>query len=298
VTLARSCLRRLRGAGQVEDVPDDYDPDAERIRKQAQRRKKAEELKYKKERILAVKTTIMSLQKEIRDLEDDVLRLQKEEKEILEKERPPAQVLEDPNKIPSAKAKKEPLPEQHYSDDGEDTSALKPNNENGGSVVGGYPCHWTQTIADLELFLQLPENTTSKDVIVESSPYFLKIGIKGQPWMIDGKLFSPVKSGDTYWTVDQKNVLNVELHKLHADQWWSRVIETDPKINPRLCSPGEQSIGEIDDPEMKQTVEKMLWKQHCKQKGLPLPEDEKKKQVMADFMKAHPEMDFSKAKFQ
>mmetsp|Transcript_22720 Transcript_22720/g.35695 ORF Transcript_22720/g.35695 Transcript_22720/m.35695 type:complete len:91 (-) Transcript_22720:405-677(-) len=82
--------------------------------------------------------------------------------------------------------------------------------------------------------------------------------------------------------------------KLHGMRWWSRILDGDPSINTRMCEPGESRADDLD-PSLRSEVDKMLWKQKQKEKGITEPVDEKKKKILEEFQQKHPEMDFSKA---
>lgn len=50
------------------------------------------------------------------------------------------------------------------------------------------------------------------------------------------------------------------------------------------------------DADLRQTVEKMMYDQEMKSKGLPTSSQSKQASVFESFKKSHPEMDFSNAK--
>ena len=120
--------------------------------------------------------------------------------------------------------------------------------------------------------------------------------------------------------------LSVFLTKENGMEWWTCVAEGEPTIDLSLVRGGRRGGGgrcalfnkdwhrsrpssrtsQVEpensklsdlDGDTRQTVEKMMFDQRQKALGLPSSDDLKKQEIMSKFMSAHPEMDFSNAKF-
>ena len=128
----------------------------------------------------------------------------------------------------------------------------------------------------------------------------LRLGVKGQEPIIDGEWFKAIKTDDTLWSIeklkDGTRYVQFNLTKKDGMQWWDGVIKGDPTIDTSGVNPENSKLSDLDG-ETRATVEKMMFDQQQKQKGLPTSEEMDKRNKLQAFMDAHPEMDFSKAKF-
>ncbi|KAF6166299.1 hypothetical protein GIB67_038960 [Kingdonia uniflora] len=177
---------------------------------------------------------------------------------------------------------------------GEEKGNVRAPNSGNGLDLENYS--WTQTLQEVTVNIPIPRGTKSRFINFELKKNRLKVGLKGQPPIIEVRdLYETVKVDDCFWSIEDGSFISVLLTKQNQMEWWKYVVKGEPEVDTQKVEPENSKLADLD-PETRQTVEKMMFDQRQKSMGLPTSEEMNKQEILKKFMAEHPEMDFSHAK--
>ncbi|KAF7124226.1 hypothetical protein RHSIM_Rhsim12G0007900 [Rhododendron simsii] len=156
--------------------------------------------------------------------------------------------------------------------------SFKAPNKGNGLDMDTYS--WGQSLQEVTINVTVPVGTKSRFVVYELKKNHLKVGLKGQPPIIDmlvtsnqivylqGELFQSVKVEDCFWSLEDQKSISILLTKQNQMDWWKCLVKGDPEIDTQKVEPETSKLSDLDL-ETRSTVEKMMFDQRQKSMGLP-----------------------------
>ncbi|KAF5792266.1 putative CS domain, HSP20-like chaperone, NudC family [Helianthus annuus] len=187
---------------------------------------------------------------------------------------------------------KEPV-DQKMAEKDDDNKGLRAPNKGNGLDMENYS--WIQSLQEVNVTIPVPPGTKSRFVECEIKKNRIKVGLKGQPPILEGELYKSVKTDDSFWSLEDQKAIAILLTKQDQMEWWKFLVKGEPEIDTQKVEPENSKLADLD-PETRSTVEKMMFDQRQKQMGKPTSDEMQKQDILKKFMAEHPEMDFSRAK--
>ncbi|KAI3830866.1 hypothetical protein MKX03_015571 [Papaver bracteatum] len=171
----------------------------------------------------------------------------------------------------------------------EESGKRVPNKGNGLDME---TYSWGQSLPEVTISIPVPAGTKSKSVTCDIKKNHIKVGLKGQPCIIDADFYQSVKVDDCFWSIEDSKEISILLTKQNQKDWWKYLVQGDPEIDIQKAEPETSKLSDLD-PETRSVVEKMMFDQRQKQMGLPTSEETKQQEMLKMFQAQNPNMDFS-----
>ncbi|KAG9143095.1 hypothetical protein Leryth_006354 [Lithospermum erythrorhizon] len=149
---------------------------------------------------------------------------------------------------------------------------------------------WGQSLEEVTINVPVPKGTKGAFIQCEIKKTHIKVGLKGKETpILEGVLFKPVKTEDSFWSLEDGSNVSILLTKVDRQDWWKSLLEGGPVIDTQKVEPEPSKLSDLDL-ETRSTVEKMMFDQRQKELGLPTSKEIENQSMMKKMMEQHPEM--------
>lgn len=149
---------------------------------------------------------------------------------------------------------------------------------------------WQQTLSEVTVIIPVPKNIKGKDLIIKVTANDFSVTIKGsQEPLISGQMYKTIKHGQVDWQLDN-GILTFYIHKFNKNEWWSCFLQGETEIDTSKINPEPTSDLSDLDSDTRGIVQKMIFDNNQKQRGLPTSEELQKQEMMKKILEANPEL--------
>jgi CS domain len=145
--------------------------------------------------------------------------------------------------------------------------------------------NWSQTVQEVMVQLPLPEGTVSKQMDIKMQSKAISVALKGSKDgpLLKGDLSEKIKVDDSFWTIEDRKYLVLHLQKAY-EAIWKCVLVGDAEIDPKTVD-NSKRVDEFDL-ETQGHLQKVLYEQERKKRGLLTTEEEEQRKLMEKVMGA------------
>mmetsp|Transcript_7641 Transcript_7641/g.23610 ORF Transcript_7641/g.23610 Transcript_7641/m.23610 type:complete len:168 (+) Transcript_7641:121-624(+) len=90
---------------------------------------------------------------------------------------------------------------------------------------------WEQTLEEVNLYVTVPEGVVADMIECAITPKRLRLGIRGNPPFLDEDTWGPVVQGESYWTLDGRE-LTILLQKMRKGETWDAALRGRGTVDP------------------------------------------------------------------
>ena len=107
------------------------------------------------------------------------------------------------------------------------SSAGRQKFEHNGRVI----YEWEQSMEEVLMYVTPPEGVTARMIDCTITSNRLKLGLTGNPPFINEETFDTVVVDESFWTMDDSGVIEINLQKMRKASTWASALKGHGELN-------------------------------------------------------------------